>query len=119
MMINRRREVTRRDRPFLRPAAIFLCRTNHLSVSEAAARHCHRHHGWPVIPAVSAALCADLRCSAEFAHCENEAIVEHTTLSEIADKCRDEMIEERQERFESFRDAAIGRDIVAVIVAVA
>src|SRR6185436_16738251 len=60
VMINRRRDVARRDGPFGNFAAIPRAGADDLTVPKSSASHAHRHHVRPVVAAVRAVLCAEL-----------------------------------------------------------
>src|SRR5437667_6639462 len=66
VVINGRGNIARGDRPLLDRAAVAFGRANDLPVTEAAARHHHRHHDGPMVAPVGAVLRADLRCPAKF-----------------------------------------------------
>ena len=69
-----------------------------------------------MISAVGAPLRSQLRRAAEFAHRNDERLIEQTALTQVLDESCDEMIEQRQERSESFANAAVRRNIVAMRV---
>src|SRR2546425_13125031 len=60
VVINGRGNIARGDRPLLDCAAVAFGSANDLPVTEAAARHHHRHHDGPMVAPVGAVLRADL-----------------------------------------------------------
>ena len=85
-------------------------------MSQAATGNAHRHHFLPVIAAVGAVLRAHLRSSPEFSHGDDHHLVQQSAFFEITHERRDQMVEQRQQRSKTFRNAAVRRDVVAMSV---
>ena len=89
------REVARRDGAFFDLAAISFRRSNDLAMAKTAPRHAHRHDDRPMVAAVHAILSSHIWRAAKFAHRDDQRVVEKSTLFEIADQCRQDVVEER------------------------
>jgi hypothetical protein len=59
---------------------------------------------------------AERRGAAKLTHRDDEGVIEHATFAQITHQRGDDMIEHGKQRSQAVPDAAVGRDVVAVIV---
>jgi len=116
MFVNSGGNVTRKNGAFLDGSAIRFGCSNHLTVAQSTTRQRHGHDLRPMVPAIGTSLSAHLRCSSKFTHGNHQHIIQHAPFAKVIQKGGVEMIKQRKQRFQSFADATVRRNIIAMVV---
>ncbi len=109
-------EVTWSNRSLLDCATIALAGSDNLAMSQAATGQAHRHNAGPwsrpsVLPWVPM---LGVRPNSPIAITNVSS--NFPLAFQIADQCGQQMVEERQQRLEPFRDSAVGWNVVAMVI---